>query len=45
MADLTPLILTDLLDTFLSLSVFTQRDEEFSNGPMDERVGDERIQQ
>ena len=27
MADLTSLILTDLLETFLSFSVFTQRDE------------------
>ena len=35
MADLTPLILTDLLETFMSLSVFTQRDEiiqQWTNG-------------
>ena len=35
MADLTPLILTDLVETFLSLSVFTQRDEriqQWTNG-------------
>ena len=32
MADLTPLFLTDLLETFLSLSVFTQRDEQWNNG-------------
>ena len=38
MADLTPLILTDLFETILSLSVFTHRDEEFSNGPMNERM-------
>ena len=35
MSDLIPLILTNLLDTFISLSVFTQRDEriqQWTNG-------------
>ena len=34
-ADLTPLILTDFLETFMSLSVFTQMDErilQWTNG-------------
>ena len=37
MADFTPLILTDLLETFLSLSVLLRVMKEHSNGPMVDR--------
>ena len=39
MADLTPIILTDLLETFMNLSVLLRGMKEFSNGPIDERKG------
>ena len=37
MADLIPLILTDLLETFLTFLFLLRGMKEFSNGPMDER--------